>query len=161
MLKAAVDARTLVDALRDSVDAAGQKYGHREGSGVWYFVVRGRGVVLSEDSASRVRTIDVDIAPFDGKADISLEIGPVLRGTSVRDATGLVPFTNFTTQLQYADVGNALNDIVLKSVLNPLASQPMRERGVEFVATFAAQAPWQPPVRDAIPVQFAVDGGHS
>jgi predicted lipoprotein len=78
----------------------------------------------------------------------------------VRDATGLVPFTNFTTQLQYADVGNALNEIVLKSVLNPLASRPMPGRSVEFVATFAAQASWQPPIRDAIPVQLAVDGSH-
>jgi predicted lipoprotein len=158
MLKSAVDTRTLIEALQVSVDMAGQKYGHREGSGAWYFVTRGRGVVLAENSASRVRTIDLDIAPFDGKPDVSLEIGPVLRGTSVRDATGLVPFTNFTTQLQYADVGNALNDIVLKSVLNPVASKPMRGHTIEFVAAFAAQTPWQPPVRDAIPVQLTVIG---
>jgi predicted lipoprotein len=158
MLKSAVDARTLLDALRDSVDAAGAKYGHREGQGAWYFVMRGQGAVVAENSTSRVRTIDVDIAPLDGKADVVLEIGPVLRGTSVRDATGLVRFTDFSTQLQFADVGNALNDIVLKSVLNPVATQPMRGRKVEFVASFAAQAPWQPPVRDAIPVQLAVDG---
>jgi len=160
MLKSAVDARTLLDALAVSIDTAGQKYGHREGSGAWYFVMRGRAVTLAENSASRVRTIDVDVAPLDGKPDVSLEIGPVLRGTAVRDATGLVPFTNFGTQLQYADVGNALNDLVLKSVLNSVGSQPMKGRTIDFVAAFAAQAPWQPPVRDAIPVQLLIDTSH-
>ncbi|MDE3197349.1 MAG: DUF2291 domain-containing protein [Acidobacteriota bacterium] len=158
LIKSASDARTLIDALKVSVDSAGQTYGHREGSGAWYFVTRGKGVVLAEHATSRVRTVDVDIAPFDRKPDLSLEIGPVLRGTSVRDATGLVPFTNFTTQLQYADVGNALNDIVLKSVLEPVTAAPMEGRTVDFIATFSAEAGWQPPVRDAIPVQFKLEG---
>lgn len=160
LLKSATDARTLLDALSVSVDSAGQRYGHREGSGAWYFAIRGRGLVLAEDSASRARTVDIDIAPANGKPDISLEIGPVLRGTAVRDATGLVPFTNFTTQLQYADVGNALNDIVLKSALKPFASGEMRGRTVDFVAVFSAQTPWQPPIRDAIPVQLTMSEGH-
>ena len=160
LLGSAVDARTLLDALSVSVDTAGRKYGHREGSGAWYFVMRGRGVVLTRNSASRVQTIDIDIAPADGQPDISLEIGPVLRGTAVRDATGLLPFTNFTTQLQYADAGNALNDIVFRSVLTPVASQPVRGRSVDFVAAFSVQAPWQPPIRDAIPIQLSIHESH-
>jgi predicted lipoprotein len=157
MLKSAADARTLLDAMRDSVDAAGQKYGHREGPGAWYFVVRGSGAVLSVNSASRVRTIDVDIAPFDGKPDLSIEIGPVLRGTAIRDATGLVLFSNFTSQLEYADVGNALNEIVLKSVLAPVASPLVEGRHVAFVGAFSASSGWQPPVRDVIPAQLSVE----
>jgi predicted lipoprotein len=156
MLKSAVDARTLLAALSDSVDVAGQKYGHREGPGAWYFVIRGSGAVLAVNAASRVRTIDVEIAPLDGKPDLSIEIGPVLRGTAVRDVTGLAPFTNFSTQLEYADVGNALNEIVLRSVLAPVAPSLMEGRHIAFVGAFSASSGWQPPIRDVIPVQLSV-----
>src|SRR6185312_236285 len=78
ILKSATDARTLLDALAASPDAAAQKYGHREGSGEWYFTVKGTGRALKADKTSRNGLLLVDIAPFDGKADVSIQIGPVI-----------------------------------------------------------------------------------
>ena len=68
------------------------RYGHREANGPVYFIVKGDGVVTDLDTRSRSGLALVDVAPFDQRPDLSIQIGPVLRGTSLRDATGVVPF---------------------------------------------------------------------
>ena len=77
----AVDARTLLDALAASPEAAAARYGHREANGPAYFVVKGEGMVTSVDTRSRSGLALVDVAPFDRRPDLSIQIGPVLRGT--------------------------------------------------------------------------------
>jgi predicted lipoprotein len=103
---------------------------------------------------SRAGLALVDVPPFDQKPDISIQIGPVLRGTSLRDATGLVHFTDFLNQLQFADVGNELNDRVLKTVLAPLDIPKLKGRTVSFAGTLAAEAKAEPPLRELVPVKL-------
>jgi predicted lipoprotein len=139
VLNAAVDARTLMDALAASPEDAQVRYGHREANGPMYFIVKGAGVVTSVDARSRNGLAFVDLAPFDRRADLSIQIGPVLRGTSLRDATGIVRFTDFVNQLQFADVGNELNDRVLKTVLASLDKAKLKGSVVTFAGTLAAE----------------------
>ena len=49
-----------------------------------------------------------------------IQVGPVLRGTALRDALGFIRFTDFANQFDFAGVANALNDRVLATVLGPL-----------------------------------------
>lgn len=154
---AAVDARTLLDALAASPEAAMTAHARREGPGAAYFIVKGGGVVLDVDTSSRAGLALVDVAPFDGRPDVSIQIGPVLRGVSLRDATGLVRFSDFVNQLQFADVGNELNARVLKSVLAPIDPSALRGRPVRFTGTLAAEASAEPPLRDLVPVEFSVE----
>src|SRR4051812_25698001 len=75
------DLPTLLAALKADPAAAKQKYGHREGQRPYNFLVKGEGKVLTVDTASRSRTIKVDLAPGDGQPDATIQVGPVLRGT--------------------------------------------------------------------------------
>jgi len=155
ILASAVDARTLLD----SADPQTQ-FGHRQDNGPVYFIVKGSGRVLSVDTHSRVGLAFVDIPPFDGKPDISIQIGPVLRGSSLRDATGLVHFGDFVNQLQYADAANELNDRVLKSVLVGIDASALKGRSVTFAGTVAAEAEAEPKsepaLRELVPAYFTV-----
>ncbi|MGA3029067.1 MAG: DUF2291 domain-containing protein [Bryobacteraceae bacterium] len=157
VLHAAVDARTLVDALAASPEDAQARYGHREANGPVYFIVKGKGVVTSIDTRSRNGLALVDVAPFDGRPDVSIQIGPVLRGTSLRDATGIVRFTDFVNQLQFADVGNELNDRVLKTVLASLDRAKLTGSVVTFAGTLAAEGKAEPPLRELVPVKLEVE----
>ena len=157
VLNAAVDARTLLDALAASPVEAQARYGHREANGPVYFVVKGQGVVTGVDTRSRSGLALVDVAPFDQRPDLSIQIGPVLRGTSLRDATGIVRFTDFVNQLQFADVGNELNDRVLKTVLASLDKAKLKGRAVTFAGTLAAEGKAEPPLRELIPVKLALE----
>jgi len=157
VLSAAVDARTLLDALAASPEDAQTRFGHREANGPVYFMVKGEGVVTGVDTRSRTGLALVDVAPFDQKPDLSIQIGPVLRGTSLRDATGIVRFTDFVNQLQFADVGNELNGRVLKTVLAPLDPAKLKGRTVSFAGTLVAEGKAEPPLRELVPVKMAVE----
>jgi predicted lipoprotein len=157
VLNSAVDARTLLDALARSPDAGRAQFGHREANGPWYFIVKGEGRVVSVDTKSRAGSMLVDIPPFDGHGDVSVQIGPVLRGTSLRDATGIVHFSDFVNQLQFADAANAMNDRVLKSVLTSLSPATLIGRIVRFAGTASAEPGEQPPIRDLVPAQLTTE----
>jgi predicted lipoprotein len=156
VLSAAVDARTLLNALAASPEDAQARYGHREANGPVYFIVKGEGMVTSVDTRSRSGLLLVDVAPFDRRPDLSIQIGPVLRGTSLRDATGIIRFTDFVNQLQFADVSNELNERVLKTVLAPLDKATLKGKLVTFAGTLPAEAKAEPPLRALLPVKLAV-----
>jgi predicted lipoprotein len=152
-----VDARVLLDALATSPKEAPDRYGRREAGGPVYFIVKGRGVVVSVDTRLRNGLALVDVAPFDRRADLSIQIGPVLLGFSLRDATGVVRFSDFVNQLQFADVGNELNERVLKIILAPLDKAALPGRMITFVGTVAAESDSDPPLRGLVPVKLTVE----
>ena len=153
VLNGAVDARTLLDALVKSPADALTRYGHRDANGPPYLLVKGEGVVTKVDTQSRVGLALIDVAPYDGKPDLSIQIGPVLRGTSLRDATGVIRFTDFVNQLQFADVANELNDRVLKTVLSGIDPATLKGKRVSFAGTAAADAT----IRELTPVRLTVE----
>jgi predicted lipoprotein len=154
VMESAVDARELLDALGASADEATKRYGHREGGGPSYFIVKGSGRVVNVDARSRAGLMLVDVAPFDGRPDVSVQIGPVLRGTSLRDATGIVQFTDFVNQLQFADVANELNARVMQAL--PAVVTDVRRRAVTFVGT-AAGGTESPLIRELVPVRLEME----
>ena len=152
----AVDARALLNALEQSPGAARAKYCRQTANGPCYLIVKGEGRVVTVDQHSRSGFLAVDIAPFDGRPDVTIQVGPVLRGVALRDATGIVQFTNFANQIAFADVGNELNTRVLKTVLAPLDTAPWKGRAVEFAgAASLGEAPG-PAIRELVPVRLAV-----
>ena len=154
ILSSAVDSRTLLDALKASPSEATARYARREANGPALFIVKGEGVVTSVDTRSRAGLALLDIAPFDKRADVSVQIGPVIRGTSLRDATGTVRFTDFVNQLQFADAGNELNERVLKTVLAPLDRQKLKGRTLSFIGTLAAVQNAEVPLPELVPVKL-------
>lgn len=113
---------TEVRALEASdLAAAGAKYGHKEkvGSSPWTLVVKLEGKVTAANTASRAATVDVD-ADGDGKADATVQIGPAMRGTALRDSLDSVSFSQFTNQIDFAQFGKAFNTHANKTFLEKL-----------------------------------------
>lgn len=100
------------------LETAGGMRGAGDGA-AWNFAVAGQGKVVAANLTSRARTLDVD-ADGDGKADLTLQLGPVVKGTSLRDfAPALYDFTNFRDQIQFAQLGRALNDRAAAAIRLP------------------------------------------
>jgi predicted lipoprotein len=117
--------------------------------------VKGTGVVTAVDRQSRVGMARIRIP---GRAAlVSLQVGPVLRGTALRDALSFVRFTDFTNQFDYAAVGNALNDRVLQTVLPPVEVDRLTGRTVAFLG--ATAAPSLSEAIDVVPLRIHVEGG--
>lgn len=132
----ATDLPALLAALKADPAGAATKYGHREGSRPVNFLVKGSGKILTVDTTSRTGIAAVDLAPGDGKPDANIQIGPVIRGTSLRDALPFIQFNMFTNQLDYADVSNQLNDHVLKDTLAGIDAASLQGKTADFTGAF-------------------------
>ena len=65
-------------------------------------------------------------------------------------------FTDFVNQLQFADVGNELNDRVLKTVLASLDKTKLKGRVVAFAGTLGAEGKPELPLGELMPVKLVV-----
>jgi predicted lipoprotein len=111
----AVDIVTLSKAIAAGTDAAGQKYGHRNGTGPYSYAVTLTGTAGPAKSG----LLQVEV-PGIGETRVSVQIGPAVNGTALRDAVGFIEFGQFVNQVEYADAGTALNNEVKSKVLASL-----------------------------------------
>lgn len=131
----ALDLPVLLAALNEDQNAASEKYGHKE-SGPYNFAVKVEGVVESVDTASRASTVIIKPTGYDGGAQVRVQIGPVMRGTAIRDGSGLIPFNQFVNQIEYADVSEALNQRVLDTVLKGVDFNALKSKTITVYGFF-------------------------
>ena len=135
-----VDLVTLLGAIAIDQAAASQKYGHKE-SGPYNFAVKTEAIVDSVNTTSRAGTMLLKPIGYSGPAEVSMQIGPVMRGTSIRDGSGYIPFNQFVNQIEYADVGEALNNRVLDTVLKGLDFSALKGKTVTVYGFFTLDDP--------------------
>ncbi|KQW31628.1 hypothetical protein ASE36_05175 [Rhizobium sp. Root274] len=140
----AVDLAVLRDAAKAGLDQAGGKYGLRVGGagGGWNFPVKGKGKVIAENRASKAAVADIDI-DGDGTSDLTLQLGPVVKGSALRDATSLYDFSAFRDQIEYARLGRALNDRAVSTIP---ADAPISGKTIEFLGATVLRSPTEKPL---------------
>jgi predicted lipoprotein len=155
VLDSAVDVRAVLDAAASNPERARAQFGR--GPGRAYLLLKGRGRVLAVDAASLSHPASLDVAPFDGRAEVTLQLGPLIFGSALRDATGIIRFSDFVNQLQFADAGNALNQRAARAA--HAAGDPASLRGklVEFAGA-CAWNPGAPPGQSIVPVRLTIIG---
>uniref|UniRef100_UPI0035E428DF DUF2291 family protein n=1 Tax=Thermogemmatispora sp. TaxID=1968838 RepID=UPI0035E428DF len=151
------DASEVLAALKANQQAAQQRYGHREGDGPYTFLVKGLGRVVSINTASRNGTLGLDLPPYDGRADLWLQIGPVILGTAIRDGVGFIHFSQFVNQIQYAQVADALNARAVQ-VAQSIHPTQLQGQLIRFYGVFALADPQTILVA---PVKLDVEGAGS
>jgi predicted lipoprotein len=113
----AVDISTLRAALAKGLATAGGTPGSGEGS-AWSFAVKGVGKVVAQDRTARAAHLDLD-TDGDGKADTVLQLGPVIKGSALRDIAPFYVFTDFRDQIEFAKLARALNTTASASLALP------------------------------------------
>jgi predicted lipoprotein len=120
--------------------------------------VRAVGTLTEVDRRSRVglARLQVERSP---DAEVAIQVGPVLRGTAVRDAASFVQFTDFANQTEFAAVSNALNELVASRVLEGVDIDALRGRRVAVIgAATVGGARAGAPVH-VIPLRIDTAGG--
>jgi predicted lipoprotein len=131
----AVDFSQLYTELKLNQDAASQKYGNKVG-GPYNFLTKFEGNVLSVDTSSRVGIIKVEIQTSNGAVIVTVQVGPVVQGTAIRDALGFITFNDFVNQLQFADVADELNTRALQNALNNTDPTTLVGKTVDITGAF-------------------------
>jgi predicted lipoprotein len=135
----ATEITTVLDALAKDVDTAGAQYGHRaeaEGS-AWNFIVKGRGKVTKVDVASRRGTLVIALAGDPAGRSVTLQVGPVVFGSTFRDSLPFVAFGDFVNQIDFAQVSRKLNDRAVAAARNGLDPAGTEGRTVAFAGAMA------------------------
>jgi predicted lipoprotein len=136
--KMAVNFRDLKKEMAGNLDAAGNKHGHREGNGdPWNLAVKVTGKVVDAETDLRAGTADVDV-DGDGKADVQLQIGPVIKGTTLRDVLPFISFTSYANQIDFARLANALNDQAYAIALKSMDRATLKGKTVDVIGVFTA-----------------------
>ncbi|MFZ0502088.1 MAG: DUF2291 domain-containing protein [Chthoniobacterales bacterium] len=130
----APDIAKVLPEIRADSNAAGEKYGRREATNPYNYMVKGTGKVTEINTTSAAGTATVEIPGLEEK--VALQIGPVVRGTALRDATGLVSFNQFSNQLDYADVSKEMNSRALKTAFAAVPAESLAGKSVTFYGAF-------------------------
>jgi predicted lipoprotein len=130
----AQDIGKILPEIRADPDAAGEKYGRREATNPYNYMVKGTGKVTEINTESAAGTAVVEIPGLSEK--VELQIGPVIRGTALRDATGLVSFNQFTNQIDYADVSMEMNKRALKTAFSAAPAASLAGKTITFYGAF-------------------------
>lgn len=138
MAAEAADLADLLNALKTDPQAAGEECGHREKAegSPWNFIVKGKGRIVEVNTRSRASTVGVDLDPPDGKRDALVQIGPVLKGTGIRDSLDFISFDDFVNQLEFARLSNAMNKRINDTILSSLDRDNLMGKPVAFTGVF-------------------------
>lgn len=111
MRERAVGLRTLMNAVKSDEKAAGKQYGYRAVAeqNPYNFSVKGKIKILSANVKSRNGRAEADVEPFDGQPDITLQLGPIYKGTSLRDCLDFISFDDFKNQVEFAKLATQLS----------------------------------------------------
>ncbi|MBV9107736.1 MAG: DUF2291 domain-containing protein [Verrucomicrobia bacterium] len=156
ILAKAVDAVVLLAEIRANPEAAGQKYGRREASNPFNYMIKGSGKVTQVNTESRAGTMTVEVGNGSNHETINLQIGPVVIGTALRDATGLVSFNQFTNQIDYAGVSKEMNLRAIKDALAGGDPGGFAGKTIQFFGAFTFDPKSTSPIR-VTPVKLATE----
>lgn len=119
--------------LERDPQAAREKYGKQTAvGGQFTFMTKGEGKVISLESSS----LQIDLLPYDGKADVAVKIGPVFTGTEVRDALDFIKFKDFRDVTQFFAVANELNKKVRNEVVTVVDKETIAGKTIAFHGAF-------------------------
>lgn len=133
------NAVNMVDLLAEidrDEDSAIEQYGNRTSTGPYSFMVEADVQVLAINRESRVGLAELDLPPYDSEADVYLAIGPVLRGNALRDAVGFIAFNDFTNQVEFAQVSDALKSRADTAVLSQITIDDLVGQTVHILGAF-------------------------
>jgi predicted lipoprotein len=149
----ATAASVLFPAIAADPNAAGEQYGRRAGTGAPFaFLVTGTGQVTAVDVGKPTGPVTVQV---DDQA-VTIATGPVIAGTALRDSLDFIDFSQFTNQLDYADVATQLNERVKRDVIGNVDKAELVGKQVTFTGAFSQLAPGAPVM--IVPTELQVVG---
>jgi predicted lipoprotein len=149
------DYKPLIASLELDEEAASRKYGYRliEEGNQYNFAVKGTVKLLSIDTSSRNGTASLDFAPFDEVEDCRMSIGPVLRGSALRDIQNTLSLNDFGNQVEFARLATELNNKVKETVLEHIDFIQALGREADITGVFTYEG--RGGVITIMPVQFS------
>ncbi len=136
----AVNLSSLMEALANDENQAITDYGYRiEVTAPFNFMVRGKARIAAANLESAAATISLDVLDPAGNP-VEIQIGPVVKGTAIRDSMDFISFEEFTNQLEFANVSREMNNRIKAEILESIDREALEGEPVEFLGAFQWRA---------------------
>lgn len=137
----AVDLAQLLTAAHGNLEAedvAQEFHGHYSmgDRGAVSYIVHGEGVVTNVDRSKKVGTMTVKLAGYDGPVTVKLQIGPVYRGSAIRDTISFIKYEDYKNQVDWAKVSQAFHQMLDKDVIAQANPESLQGKTISFYGAF-------------------------
>ncbi len=140
----ATDLATLLTESEGKPSSVADKYA--VGSSKKCFAVKGTGTVASVKDGNNGALI-VTLDGYSGDAEISIQVGPVYKGTTIRDSLSFLSAQDFTNQVEWAEISSSINAKVASSVVADLDTASAAGKKITFTGTFSGDTVTITPVQ--------------
>lgn len=140
MTEKAVDLNEFLTEANGDLKSLADKYGKYSmgTSGELNFVVKGTGTVEEIDTESKAGFMTVTLDGYTGPEVIKIQIGPVYKGSAVRDSLSFIKFGNYTNQEEWAAVSQSINQLIATDVVEAADPSSLKGKTISFVGAFTA-----------------------
>ncbi len=109
-------------------------------SGELSYVVKGTGTVEEVNTESQAGYLTVKLDDYTGEEAIKIQVGPVYKGSSIRDSLSFIKFGDYKNQEEWAAVSQSINEVVAKDVVEPVDPDSLQGKTVSFVGAFTVSS---------------------
>ena len=105
-------------------------------SGELSFIVKGQGTIDLVKDKLRAGYLSVKVPNLEDGIKVRLQIGPVFKGSAVRDSISLISYKDYKNQIEWAQVSVAFHELITRDILSKLDMKNLLNKEVEFVGCF-------------------------
>lgn len=109
-------------------------------SGELSYIVKGTGTVQEVNTESQAGYMAIKLDGYNGTENVRVQIGPVYKGSSIRDTLSFIKFGDYKNQGEWAAVSQSINEIVAKDVVEPADPSSLQGKTVSFVGSFTVSS---------------------
>jgi len=132
----AIDLSTFMSGVHDDLAALGAQHAARANeTSPWSFCLKGRARVLDVEEPGKVTKtrLLLDAEPYDGQADVKVQVSSVIKTNAVRDAVGFLKLDDFENQVEFAELTKVFNARIQADLITKLDAASLVGREVDLL----------------------------
>jgi predicted lipoprotein len=136
----AVDLSTFLGEANGDLKSLADKYGKYSmgTSGELNYTVKGTAVVKEVNTEKKAGYMVISVDGYTGPIVIQLQVGPVFKGTAVRDSLNIIKFEDYKNQVDYAAVSQSIHNIIKTTIIDKIDLASIEGKQIEFTGCFTA-----------------------
>lgn len=137
--KNAVELQKLLAESNGKLDSTAKQYGHYSmgDKGELSYIVKGEGTVTEVNQEKKAGYMTLKLNGYDGPVVVKMQIGPVYKGSAVRDCLSFIKYEDYKNQVDWAKVSQAIHDTINKTLIEKLAVKTLQGKTITFTGCFS------------------------
>lgn len=134
----AVDLSTFLTEANGDLKSLADKYGKYSmgTSGELSYTVKTVATVTEVNTEKKAGYMVFTIDGYSGPITTELQIGPVFKGSAVRDSLNIIKFEDYKNQVDYAAVSQSIHEIIKSKILDQIDLSSLVGKQIEFTGCF-------------------------